>query len=366
MDDSTGDLVAPALCTVQDEVDAAWVTAALSAAGLLAEGGRATAVERTPVGTGQMADTLRLAVTYEPAAAGPATLIVKLASTDPTSRATGQLLRAYEIEVRFYQCVAPLVGMRIPRMHYADVDTTTGSFTLLLDDQSPAEQGDDLVGCSPQLADACVRELALLHAPCWERADLAAHDWLNRQSAADFVKAYLGMVWPGFVDRYRERLDAPQLELGEQALALMGAMQELPGPRTVTHGDYRLDNMLFHPGDTRPCVVDWQTAAWGAPAADLAYFLGLSLTPEFRRAHHDELVATYHQALGDQGITGYALDALRRDVAVTSLGGLFMAIGASMSVVQTERGDDMFMTMYHRYALQAQELDALAEAGRLA
>jgi aminoglycoside phosphotransferase (APT) family kinase protein len=129
----------------------------------------------------------------------------------------------------------------------------------------------------------------------------------------------------------------------------------------VVHADFRLDNMLFTPGDPAPVVVDYQTVNWGCGAYDLAYFVGGSLEPEVRRASVDDLLAGYHEALGDHGVTGYAPDQLRADYRRECFGGLMMAVGASMMVKQTARGDEMFITNTRRHAQQAIDLDALAD-----
>jgi len=312
-----------------------------------------------------VADTFRLTLRYDGDGSGPDSIVAKLASQDVTSRATGQMLRIYEVEVRFYQQVSPLIGMHHPRSLAADVDPSTGFFTLLLEDAAPAEQGNDLVGCTPEVAEACVRELVLLHAPTWGRDDLAAKEWLDRGSPEHraFLGMYLSSAWPGFVERYRDRLRPEDLEVGAAAIEGFGALQDPPGPKSVIHGDYRLDNMLLRPDDPRPCVVDWQTTTWGPSALDLAYFLGASLAVDVRRTHHDHLVRSYHEALGEQGIEGYALADLERDVALTALSTLFQAVGASMSVVRTDRGDTMFMSMFERSAALARDLGTLTAAG---
>ncbi len=337
---------------------ASWLSDALDAP--------VSAVAASPVGTGQMCDSLRLALTFErPVSDVPSSLIAKLPAADPTSRATGLALRSYEREVRFYQELAPTLPIRTPRAFFADVDVETGSFVLLLEDMSPATQGDQLRGATMQQAQVAVDELVKLHAPRWGDPGLADVEWLHGdpETARALMSEMLPMLWSGFVDRYRDRLGDDVREVGG---ALFGSMTSYLGeasqPLTIAHGDYRLDNLLFatEAGGVPIAVVDWQTITHGAGLADVAYFIGAGLLAEVRRDVEHDLVRRYHDALLAAGVAGYDFGACWEGYRHGTFLGLVVAVGASMLVEQTERGDEMFMAMAHRHARHALDLDAPA------
>jgi hypothetical protein len=320
----------------------------------------------TTVGTGQMGTSVRYELVFDgDAHAAPRSVVCKLASSDPTSRSTGVALRTYEVEVAFYRDVAPTVGMRVPHCHFADIDPATGEFVLVLEDLAPCVPGDQLAGCTVAQASLAMDELAKLHASRWNDPTLAAVEWLNRNATPDayaFSETILPQLLDGFVARYAGRLDPAHVRTAERLMRNIGRfLRERPGPRAVQHGDYRLDNMLFGTaaGGVPLAVVDWQTVVWGPPGFDASYFLGAGLPVEERRRHERTLLRRYHDALGAAGVTGYDWDACWTDYRRYAFGGFLMAIGASMMVVQTERGDEMFLTMIRRHGAQIADLDAL-------
>lgn len=123
-----------------------------------------------PIGTGQMADSFRIQLTYagsrESDPAPPSSVVLKMHAEDPLSREAGRG-GAYGSEVRFYTKLAPTLSVRAPACFYASLPDESHRFALLLDDPAPAEQGDQLEGCSVKQARAAVINLAGLHGPRW-------------------------------------------------------------------------------------------------------------------------------------------------------------------------------------------------------
>ncbi|MCT7660043.1 ecdysteroid 22-kinase family protein [Mycobacterium deserti] len=313
------------------------------------------------IGTGQMSECYRVALSYADGGAGPASVVLKVAATDAASRQTGLALGLYEREVRFYTDVAPDLGGPVAPCYQAGFDETTGAFHLLLGDATPAVVGDEIRGATTEQALLALAELGRLHGPLLGNAAMASAAWLNRESPMN--QALIGQLWAGFSDRYGARIRAEHRAVCEQLVASFDAyLAAEGGPDRVhglVHGDYRLDNMLFgQAGADRPLtVVDWQTVTWGPAVTDVAYFLGCALADETRREHYDALLGAYHDALGrDATLT---LDDVRDGVRRQSFFGVMMAIVSSMLVERTERGDAMFMVMLERHCQHVLDTDAL-------
>jgi thiamine kinase-like enzyme len=285
--------------------------------------------------------------------------VVKVAASDQTSRSTGVGLGIYEREIRFYREVAPRVRGPVAACHLAVHDPREGWFTLVLEDAAPAVQGDQIAGCTVEEARLAVRELARLHAPVWDDEQLGTADWLNQPPVLD--EAVVGQLLGGFIERYDARLSPEHRAVVERFVARLDPwLADRRRPFSIVHGDYRLDNLLFgEAGSPKPLtVVDWQTVSWGPPLLDASYFLGAGLAVGDRRANEQALVREYYESLRALGVENFSWDMCWEEYRRQAFHGVLMAVIASMLVVRTKRGDDMFMTSLARHAQQILDLQA--------
>ncbi|WP_431899009.1 phosphotransferase family protein [Nonomuraea sp. bgisy101] len=336
-----------------EEMTPQWCSAALS--GWIGSA-RVTDVAATAVGTGQMADTYRVRLSYRPAGAGPATCIAKLASASPATRTAAKVTRAYEIEARFYQHLAPRLPVRSPRCYVSCYDERTRAFTLLLEDAGDGRVADQAAGCAPGEVERAVDQLAALHGPMWGDPAPASLAWLPRHDGPDaaWMASLVQRVHPRFLRRFGDRLSTQVLDLLDFFVPRVERyLRDRPGPRTVVHGDFRADNLVVDEG--RITVLDWQTAAYEPAATDLAYFLGGSLDVPRRRAIERAVVRRYVRALADHGVK-LRVDDCWRDYRRYAFGGLLTSIVASTLVARTDHGDGLFAIMANRHGMHAIDL----------
>jgi hypothetical protein len=342
------------------DVTPEWLSAAL--------GGHRTGVEVSGVdvvaiGTGQTGATYRVTARYATDPGDlPQTFVIKLPAGDDTVR--DRVVIGYRSECAFYSSVADRVRVPTPRCFYCDITDDASDYALLLADQAPAEQGDQIAGCGEREARLAVVALAGLHGPSW-----CDPHWLDFPGIAFARPDEAGANGMGEVAKMSADITLEKLgdQMSPEDRDTFSAAMGLVAPWLLAeydrfallHGDYRLDNMLFDPDRTRVSIVDWQTLGVGLPARDLAYFTATSLNSELRTSIEESLVADYHRALVGCGVTDYAPETCWRDYRLGVLQApLISALGFAFAAA-TERGDDMVLTMLRRSCRAIRDLETL-------
>ncbi|MDF0666294.1 MAG: DUF1679 domain-containing protein [Nitrospira sp.] len=359
-----------------ESITTAWLTTMLRRAGVL-DRAAVVGITVTPVagGNGFVGQTARLQVAYDaPESSAPATVFVKLSSADPAVRQQLRRVGIYEIEAGFYRDVAlqPAFPIRVPRPYLSRYDEGTSASVLLLEDLNSVEFGDNLTGCSATDAQIAVRQLGLLHAHYWGAPLLNSLSWLRALTDEAQARA---AIYQAMLPRFEQRCAGfltPGLREAARRFALVFpeySQQCSTGPQTLTHGDFRADNLAFaHTGEGRGVTVfDWQVVRRSRGPRDLAYFLSGSLSVEQRRTLEESLLGLYHETLKANGVEGYSTRDLRRDVQV-GLGAPLTTwvIAAGMLDFSSERGTDLLKRVCERLGASLEDHQFMSYLDELA
>jgi aminoglycoside phosphotransferase (APT) family kinase protein len=126
----------------------------------------------------------------------------------------------------------------------------------LLPGMAPAERG--------AIYDELNRVIAALH-----RTDYAA------LGLADYGRP--GNYFVRQIDRWTKQYRASEtekIEAMDRLMAWLPAHVPEDDETTIVHGDYRLDNVIFHPSEPRIlAVLDWELSTLGNPLGDFAYHM---------------------------------------------------------------------------------------------
>ena len=314
------------------------------------------------VGSGQVGDSYRLFLDWNNNE-GPETIIAKCSAKDLTSRQTAKNMNLYEIEAYWYNQYGNKIPIRCPEAYFVGLDKKDiGNFIMFMEDLYPARQISQMAGCNVNDIRLALDEVALLHKAHWDDNNLSKIKCLNYgKDRKKFIKQFLIEIYPDWCSRYKDRIDKSILEMGKSLIDRYDSYIEIKTePIVLSHGDFRLDNMLFYDNNGRVAVLDWQTLSAGVPMADIAYCISTSFSDSNdRKIHEESLVSRYLKKLNlDDGVYPYEL--AWRDYRRCSFIGFLMGVISSMLVERTERGDEMFAVMVERSGKQAIQLESLS------
>jgi aminoglycoside phosphotransferase (APT) family kinase protein len=174
---------------------------------------------------------------------------------------------AIEREFRLMRALAPQ-GVPVPEMLLLCEDESVigRAFFLMEHVDGRIFWEQSLPGLAPAergaIYDEMNRVIAKLHSVDIERSGLA-----------DYGKA--GNYFARQIGRWSKQYRASETEAIEAMDRLIDWLPEHVPPgdeTTVVHGDFRLDNLIFHPAEPRVlAVIDWELSTLGHPLADFSY-----------------------------------------------------------------------------------------------
>ena len=296
----------------------------------------------------------------------PASVIVKLPTSDPGGIAIGEMMGVWNREHRFYTEVASSIeGINLAKCLHSSADP----YVLVLEDLAPSKPGDQVAGPTPDQARTAIDTAATLHSAWFDKPELNDLDWMP--SLSDPMTASIGTMfpigWPMFMERYQDSLPRRVLDWCETFAPMIETWVQgyLDWPFTLTHGDFRLDNMFFD-STGQMTLIDWQLSMRAPSTTDLVYFLGTNLPTQLRRDMSDELITRYCNKMREGGVPDQwaDYDTIMQGYAE---GVLFYCTSFAASILTldtaNERGAALMDSLVRRAFSAADDLDAGSRLG---
>jgi len=182
----------------------------------------------------------------------------------------GVLLKSAHAVDREFRVQSALAGSDVPvaRMHLlCEDDDVIGSAFYIMDQvvgrnfTDPTMKGVDNA-TRGAVIDDMNRVLAALH-----MVDIDAVGLADYGPPGNYIERQVGR----WTKQYRASETDPVPAMDRLIAALAADLPEDDGQRTLVHGDYRIDNMIFEADGSRClAVLDWELSTIGHPFADLA------------------------------------------------------------------------------------------------
>lgn len=330
------------------EIDAAWLTSILVHRGY--KNAIVESFEARPIGTGNVSDTVRVQMRFASPTSAPESLVCKFRCSNPVAHAHGISSGSYLREVGSYSILDSAdVTCRVPSLFW--VDGGAENINLVVEDLcDTARPGDQIAGCSITDAASVVEELAKLHRAFFPLPRKAAPSWvMTMAETSDYWVNAISCALPIIRERAADHLSAEEMAVVESASKMAGIWYNLPVTRAaLTHGDPRVDNILFENPDqgVRAVLIDWQMTGWRNPMHDLAYFLSGSVTIEDRRASEDAFLSHYAAIFAEKG--DYSVPHIREDYRLQLPAGLMTTVAAYAVLQLNPAVDDLLMALLRR------------------
>jgi len=281
--------------------------------------------------------------------------ILKVGSDQPVAQKFSQHIRSFRREVLAYQLLKPLGGKYVPRC-LASASAPDGSDgLLLLQEIFPCRTGDQIHGLSFSELSSVAKSIGAVHARFWNSQQLQKikalplHHYNRAHETGKHTQTFLRYCRPLLTKKDVNRF---QHFLPTITRALRQAQKR---PITLVHGDLRADNLLIV--RSKVFIVDWQIAARGFGAFDLARVIGGSSARPLQLRDQHKLINIWQKTLLQGRVRGYSFADAWQDYQIGVALTLSIPITNGPTLVQlSSRGRKIARLMVRRFFQNAETI----------
>ncbi|MGB2482498.1 MAG: oxidoreductase family protein [Pseudomonadales bacterium] len=268
----------------------------------------------------------------------------------------------YEREVNFYQFSAKDVACRTPHPYYVEFNRERSQVLLVLEFMADWHTPDQIIGASRHQIERAIDALIPINTQYWNRTNELP--WLPNSKAPFMMQLADDMVSnrQNFLARFGHLLTAGQHQKLDQIISYYPQFADVftRGTQTLTHWDYRVENIFYSADESEVAVIDWQLGLAHKPGWDLAYLLSTNIEVAVRREIFEESLAQYQAGLVAAGIS-YETDKLMRNIrqamcAITC----FSVVGGGNCDWENKRSVALFAKITERLFSAIDDYDATA------
>jgi len=279
--------------------------------------------------------------------------ILKVGSDQPAAQQFSRHIRSFQRELLTYHLLKPLEGKHVPEC-IASASVPDGSDGLfLLREIYPCRTGDQIQGLSFKELSSVAKSIGAVHARFWNSNQLSKikalplHHYNRAHEASKHAHTFLRRC-----KSLLKKKDVKRLKhfLPTIARALRQAEKR---PITLVHGDLRADNLLLV--RSKVFIVDWQIAARGLGAFDLARVIGGSSARPLPLRDQHKLINIWQKTLRKGGVRRYNVADAWHDYQIGVALTLSIPITNGPTLVQLSiRGRKIARLMVRRFFQNAE------------
>ena len=268
----------------------------------------------------------------------------------------------YIREVKFYQNLCSKLNVKTPKPYYVEHDEETGRVLLLLEFMDGWYNPDQIEGASEKEIKLAIEGLIPISSQFWGSIDEL--EWVPNMKESYMLNLSTDMIeyQPEFLKRFEHLMNDSRVKLLDKVVKWYPNFHNVlsEGTLTLTHWDYRVENLFFTPEVDDLTVIDWQLMMANKPGWDLAYLLCTNIKIDLRRKIFDKSCTQYLNGLKKNGID-FASEELHKNMMLSLLAMMtFPVVGGANYDLENMRSKKLFEVLTERLFSSIEDYNAIS------